>query len=696
MSIPRLQSRNTLIAVAKQALSSIDQKKIHVVGGQTSEDHFLQILTPVLCGHAQAEIADYMRGVVTTMPDRTPDGIYYLGLSLRKMSLLLNTAEVAAVSRVTAKLSTDSPNWRLIDDHSRNLSETQVAEAFAFAAMAPHLGPSALYRQILARPSNAIDPPGLDLWLAPLPPEDIANVARTLHETSDPNTLRRLLWILPHVGISLSDSDRSRLVQIAASNDKLARSGAIRAVVRMGDPALAQAIVDLGLSVSAGADTFEENWLTLLYARHARHLPLETIAKRLPADAVGRVVEERAFQPTEVDSYADLLDAVWHQIITAADHDIEELPQIEANAECDRGDSSFPNLREPTHRRTVCFGLPQSWTLGPPTDPIAEMDEVFKPKDKEWIQKVNDDLHRRQDAIFSAWRTTALQWYGREFDFEALHHIDERRPSVVERWVQPALEDSPFGRFVRVRLATFLTPICRVLLSKDSPLGLKLWNILHKREDNPVQIDTVGLTFSAEDSTQSLLARQTLLDEAWNDASLARIALACGRSRRLNWLRGAIEDLLSAPQLWRKAKGLTLASLSDINAARFEELVANAQIAGSWVEEILSTLRENVRKNAIARHWYSVFLNAESRDTAWAALQIVLLVADERFLNWRAEIEKAGECGSRVQERLRFLDLGWDEKRKLETEINREGERTKELFGKKIQPDEIFPFIEMY
>lgn len=693
---PSVVVPETLIDRAKQALGSIDQKGVHVVGGQTTQDHYLQILTPVVCGHAPSDIADYMRGVVRTMPDRTPDGIYYLALVLRKMSLVLNTAEVSAVSRVTAKLSADSPRWRLMEDRSRDLNQTQIAEAFAFASIAPHLSPSSLCDQVLARPSNAFDPAGLDLWFAPLPPEDIAEVARTLHTTTDPNALRRLLWMLPHVGVSLSDIDRSRLVQIAASNDKLARSGAIRAVVMMADPRLAQAIVDLGLTASEGADTFEERWLTLLYARYARHLPLETITKRLPVYAVGRVIKERAYQSDEVDSYAALLDAVWHQVISAADHHIEELPQIEANAECNCGDSSFPNLAEPTHQRTVHFGLPQSWTSGPPTDSIAELDEFFKPKDDEWIRKLNDDMHRRQDAIFSAWQTAALQWYGREFDFEALHHIYERHPSVVERWVQPALEDSPFGRSVRVRLATFLARICRVLLSHDSPLGLKLWNVLHKREGNPVEIDTAGLAFSAEDSTQSLLARQAVLDESWNDAYLARIAHACGRSRRLDWLRGAIEDPISAPQLWRRAKGLTLASLSDINAARFEELVANAQITGSWVEESLSALRENVRKNAIARHWYSIFLNAESRDTAWAALQIVLLVADERLLNWRAEIEKAGECGSRVQERLRFLDLGWDEKRKLETEINREGERTKELFGKKIQPDEIFPFIQTY
>jgi hypothetical protein len=42
-------------------------------------------------------------------------------------------------------------------------------------------------------------------------------------------------------------------------------------------------------------------------------------------------------------------------------------------------------------------------------------------------------------------------------------------------------------------------------------------------------------------------------------------------------------------------KGLTLASFSDITLARFQHLVSMAGIDGSWVEEGLDPLRENVR-----------------------------------------------------------------------------------------------------
>jgi hypothetical protein len=274
-----------------------------------------------------------------------------------------------------------------------------------------------------------------------------------------------------------------------------------------------------------------------------------------------------------------------------------------------------------------------------------------------------------------------------------LDRLYEKSPALVERWIQAALNDSPTGLSARTRLGTFLEPICRVLLNRNSQLGLKLWKMLHKREDNPLVIDTVDIAFTAEASYESRLARQIVLDECWNDASIARVAYSCGRSGREDWLDEVIKDLISSQRLWRRAKGLTLASFSDITQEHFEELVSRAAVAGSWIEESLSSLRENVRRNRLARYWYTLFLTAEDSDTAWGALQIVLSLADQRLLNWRGEIEKAFAGSARTDRRLRFMELGWSGKWGLPQEIDREKARKDRLFGIKIQPGEIVPFM---
>jgi hypothetical protein len=271
----------------------------------------------------------------------------------------------------------------------------------------------------------------------------------------------------------------------------------------------------------------------------------------------------------------------------------------------------------------------------------------------------------------------------------------QQHPMLVERWIQPAVADSVAGFSVRVRLGSFLEPICRVLLNRNSLLGLQLWRVLHRRGDNPIVFHTCDIAFCARDSTESKLARGIVFDECWNDASIAKVASACGRWGRQEWLDEVIEQSISAGRLWRRAKGLTLASLSDITPPHFEELVSRAAVENTWVEEeTLGPLRVDVRKNRLARHWYSVFLTSGDPDAAWGALQLVLKLADERFLNWRTDVEEAcASCGA-VEARLRFLSLGWESGRGLVEEIRRGDAREKLLFGLKIQRGEIVPFME--
>jgi hypothetical protein len=318
--------------------------------------------------------------------------------------------------------------------------------------------------------------------------------------------------------------------------------------------------------------------------------------------------------------------------------------------------------------------------------------ELFRTDEEETIRELNQDLRRKIDAILAAWRTDAFQWYGRGFRADIMDKLYEQSPSLVERWVQPALHDSPAGFSVRVRLGTFLEPVCRVLLNRNPHLGLKLWEILRKRENNPVVFNNVDIAFSADDSRESNVARKAVLEECWDDASIAQVAFSCDSSDRRDWLNKAIDALISAERLWRRMKGLTLASFSDTTPEQFEELVSRASVAGSWVNENLGPLRENVRRNRLAQYWYSVFLTTEDSDAAWGALQILLTLADERMLNWSDRIEK--ECAGRetVERRLRFLGLRWS-RRDPRQEIGRERERKERLFGIKIQRGQIVPFM---
>ncbi|MGA7238477.1 MAG: hypothetical protein WBY44_22530, partial [Bryobacteraceae bacterium] len=266
-------------------------------------------------------------------------------------------------------------------------------------------------------------------------------------------------------------------------------------------------------------------------------------------------------------------------------------------------------------------------------------------------------------------------------------------PSLVESWVKPALSNSPAGAAIRVRTGGLLDPACRVLLNRNPESGLRLWRLLRKRDDSPLVFNTTDIAFSA-DSTEAKLARKVLLDECWNDSDLAQLALTSDKWKRDEWLEVTVQELISADRLWKRARGLTLASFSDVTPLRFEEIVSTAGIAQTWVEESLRLLRKNVRKNQVARHWYRVFLNADDDDEAWGALQIVLSHADGRFLNWRGEIESESGNTEITERRLRFLQMRWTSGR-AEQEIKRDKDHRERLFGIKIQVGEIQPFMTL-
>lgn len=310
------------------------------------------------------------------------------------------------------------------------------------------------------------------------------------------------------------------------------------------------------------------------------------------------------------------------------------------------------------------------------------------------VRQRNIELRSKVAAISAAWRTDALQWYGRRFNLRTMDRVCEACPDTFGRWFSHALADSqPAAN--RLRLGSFLDSLCRVLFDRKSDLGLQLWSALRDHVQSSVVFATRDIAFRAADSRESELARATEFEESWNDGSIADIAFSAGAHKRQAWLDKVVEESIRARQLWKRAKGLTLASLSDITPERFEDLVATAAVGHSWVERTLAYLRENVCKNHLAKHWYRSFLSSENSDSAWAALQLVLTLADERLLNWRANVEEECSDQDRTRERLRFLDLGWASGRELRKELSRSDKRKKTLFGIDIPTGEIFPFMDL-
>jgi hypothetical protein len=202
-----------------------------------------------------------------------------------------------------------------------------------------------------------------------------------------------------------------------------------------------------------------------------------------------------------------------------------------------------------------------------------------------------------------------------------------------------------------------------------------------------MQFQGANVAFSAADNPETGRARWSVLATCLNDHLLSELALLAELNGRTRWLKEAAADLVSRQPLWRRAQGLTLASLSDIDRQTFEALVNRAQIVGTWVQETLGWMRRNVERNLVSRHWYRVFLSAAEPDAAWAALQLFLARADRRFNLWRETSEQGIPAG---HERLRYR---YALKGEIDRALEDSDRRLKStLFGREIHGIEFTPF----
>jgi hypothetical protein len=131
---------------------------------------------------------------------------------------------------------------------------------------------------------------------------------------------------------------------------------------------------------------------------------------------------------------------------------------------------------------------------------------------------------------------------------------------------------------------------------------------------------------------------------------LAHDAVTARFARKVNGPEGNVE--FKRPLL-RPSAGEDL----DIEPPQFEILAARADIAGTWVERTLRSLRDNLRRNSLAKRWYYQFLTSEDRDSAWAALQLTLSLADDRMLVWKSEVRRSCSDSVRAKARLKYLNL---------------------------------------
>jgi hypothetical protein len=498
-----------------------------------------------------------------------------------------------------------------------------------------------------------------------------------------PSKLGRVLRLLKATKAPLSDSDRERLSELAASENWYVRASCLRFACEAADD-------DLGMQILAEGRYFgsacwlEETWGSHLVLRFAAQLTFDEVASRVHPAVLAHCLAPRGNRPQEVRAFAGLLEAIFQEVLDACDPPGITIPGVVLSPQDRPLGTELPNFEEPEEVTIRADGRsPDALRKF-----FDQFNEVLSGQGDAEAKRMNAEIWARHDAVIAAWGTTAFKWFGRTLGGPALRSMYDCAPHLIEKWVRRALGTGPDGAAARARLGTFFAEMSLMLMSRSPGLGCSLWRFLYAERANHATGMTVEFPFVAEDSPEVAEVRRDVLEECWDDSSLSQIAYFCERHGRQVWMKAVVDALVVDPLLWRRAKGLAFASFACITENEFERIVERAQIRGTWVEHQISGLRGNVRDNVFAQHWYRLFLRSADPDVWWSAFQVVRRCGDERFWTWHRELE-AEDGAVDLTTKLAYLAVNSQD---TEKELNRAGDRKKRLCGLDVEHLEILPF----
>lgn len=661
-----------------------DPMKIRNHMSRSVEDLTLEQSKFLLAAHAPEVIANFARSVVRTMPTREVLGQRMLALVLPEISLILQEPEVNAVLKTLNQLRATAGRWPSLDEERKECEEA-TAEGFGFLGIFPSLEPDDALSSLLDRPLEALDWLQLQNWFEPLSAESFAESIEHLHSTSEPRTLVRMLWFLSASTPELSEKDVNRVVELACHDDWHVRAAAMQFACLINDNSLCKQIVQLNHNFVDIKPWWEMHWGTHLLMECAGDLPFDDVARRMHPSTAGFLLETRGNKPEEILIYAETLDKVLSRIIGANDPEtVTSLPPIRVLDGTNSLDDAYPDFAEDETDSIKLRSFSASWTSGRSEPRFEEFFENFgKDASEEWNRREKE----RVETIIEAWGSDAFQWYGRRFSHSALNQICRLRPDLVKRWVEPALGQGAEARTDRMRIDSFLAQLSAAVFEHIPALGLALWQAMADQTHGGIVFDAAIPAFEAPDNPETEQARRIVLDAAWDDESLSRIAYFADQFGRQTWTSTTVEELLEAEQLWKRAKALTLASYTCITEEDFDKYVTRAEVENTWLDSQMAFLRDNVRMNLFAQHWYRQFIEADDWDVAWASFELTLKCADRRFYVWRRNYEESS--ADHIDKKLRFVEA---RNQRIDRDLKRDKKRQDTLFGIKIERGEILPF----
>ena len=605
---PTFELPPALLQEIRAAGTGFDVSTLDVGRYHTEGDHELEIIEVALARYAPHVLADLWRRKLAGYASRPTEAFDSSAWSASEAYIVADEASRAGCRslRERSVAAGGGMNW----SSAASLLIVEIAELPAIEQVT----------RVLDLDEEHVLADFADV-LRPIAASDV-DALLDANASASPRRLGNLVCLLSAAVLDgLSDRAWGWLEDQALDDDAVRRACAFDVLTTQDATRFGLLLLAADWSWSGEANDLCRHHGSLAVAAAGADLPFEEVAPRITPALLGRAVRERGGAPEEARLAAAILDEVVMQPSVQPPDPGSALTVKAANRRAD----------------PMSFSITPGPMAGDGEHPLALLDQTDEARLEHSKRAVDTAVARVREA-----RAQGASLFLSSVDPADLVAVASAAPEFVGRWIEGAAGG---GRdFVRrIRLAEgFHLALCEVLLATAPETGATLWHALRDamgtRFVDAAGIDErVVMLFRAPESPQVLALRDGLLDLAVADTDerLLELSAAASSNGRDGWLADVIRRDASSRLAWRRRRAVTLSGFG--TGAHL--MVVTTDLEGqdhTLDDERRAAAGRRLRRDAAARHWWRMFVDATDEDAAFAAWTLFRRSADRRAISWLA------------------------------------------------------------
>lgn len=625
LSDPTLKMPADILASLAFSLDTQMFKGVHEGMSHTSEDHHWEKLQPAAARFLPDKFSEASRRLLQALAVRRGEQKYWSAVRLAELLLLVAPEDVPAL----AGLRTDT----------KLESYEEIANTFCLQLEILHM-PVEQQLELLFNAGEYHATIDLLEVLRPASAEQLGKFIEK-HRPS-PRAEHIVLELMALQQTKDAEALAEKLLHTLDSQDEELRNISFMALSLCAPEVCGQRLLSKNWKADA-VDAFASHYGSDAVAHASKTFSFEDVQALIAPWRWLDAVVARGSQPLELQSVSISLV----RLVLSAAGEIAESPGELSMRSPEKGSLPSISVRESkqpeTSERDFFRGLGES---------------------AENANRRMEELSKAAAASIRKIRASGYSFYLQSFEPSAVRAAYACAPAEWNKLLDGAQNNtSDFVRRVHSAEGLYMA-LCEVLLELAPVQGTVLWEALAsvartKMKGTAGISEFIHMVFRVPDSPEVEMLRESLTSFALTSTDLAilDIVIAAQANSRDDWLDKFIQQDQASAYQWRQKRGMMLDALRSYPDPQTLSWPFGVKVTS--IESLASRMAKWHNRGALARLWWSRFVQAVDAPSAFAAWNVFLTCADRRAYVWmKKEAESA------------FKDSELDRLRKLHVRMN--------------------------